>query len=151
MSEHYGRLSVKISLPQHLMPFRRIWQILTRPQGRKTKIFRSRGAKIVQNSLGAVRFFNLERQNWLKTTRGGPICQCSCWMPFICQFSDSPVSFIWYRPCPGIKRTLQTIVSSSIPLCALKYHLKVAVTKGAKICFSSPIKAVIDMCVKKEK
>ena len=113
-----------------------------------------RAPKLSKNSLGAVRFFNLERQNCLKTTRGGPICQCSCWMPFICQFSDSPVSFIWYRPCPGIKRTLQTIVSSSIPLSALKYHRNVAVTKGAKICFSSPIKAVIDMCVmwiKKEK
>ena len=84
--------------------FRR-WPISTRSRERKTKIFRSKSAKIMQKLLAAVPFFNLERQYCQKIPRSGPVPQFFILKVVFIQFSCSGASFPFSCPYSAIKRT----------------------------------------------
>ena len=119
----------------------------------------------MQKLLGAVQFFNLERQYCQKIPRSGPVPQFLYQRSFLFNFDVQESHFLYLVLALQSKGLFcnfghiffQTTVSS-LPLGALNYHHRVAATRkfifGAgilfekkKICFSSPIKAVIGRCV----
>ena len=82
----------------------RRWPISTRSRERKTKIFRSKSAKIVQKLLGLVQFFNLEHQYCQKFLGAVQFLNFILKVVFI-QFSCSGALFPLSCPCSATKRT----------------------------------------------
>ena len=153
ISVGYCQAYFRFLISQKVVPFLYInalrhvcrrWPISTRSRERKTKIFRSKIAKIVQKLLGAVQFFNLKRQFCQKIPRSSPIKGCfySIFMfrsviSFIalqskgcfCNFGHI---FLIALQSKGLFCNFGHIFSqttvSSLPLGALKYHHRFAAT-----------------------
>ena len=113
----------------------RRWPISTRSRERKTKIFRSKSAKIVQKLLGAVQFFNLERQYCQKIPRSGPVPQFLYQRSFLFNFDVQERHFLYLVLALQSKglfcnfgHIFSQTTASSLPLGALKYHHRVAAT-----------------------
>ena len=96
-----GSLPLSINALRHVC---RRWPISTRSRERKTKIFRSKSAKIVQKLLGLVQFFNLEHQYCQKFLGAVQFLNFILKVVFI-QFSCSGALFPLSCPCSATKRT----------------------------------------------
>ena len=122
----------------------RRWPISTRSWERKTKIFRRKSVKIVQKLLGAIQFFNLERQycHFYSILMFRKVI--SFILSFLCNQKDfSVILAIYFSKLPFLPFLLarwSTIIGSqwhtNIFLCGHPVWKEI-------FCFSSPIKAAI--------
>ena len=145
ISVGYCQAYFRFLISQKVVPFLYInalrhvcrrWPISTRSRERKTKIFRSKSAKIVQKLLGAIQFFNLERQYCQKIPRSGPVPQFLYQRSFLFNFDVQERHFLYLVLALQSKGLFcnfghiffQTTVSS-LPLSALKYHHSIAATQ----------------------
>ena len=114
----------------------RRWPISKRSRECKTKIIKRKSAKIVQKLLGAVQFFNLERQYCQKIPRSGPVSPFLYYRSFLFNFHVQERHLLYLVLalqskglfCNFGHTFFQTTVSC-LPLGALKYHHRVAATR----------------------